>query len=190
MARLISAQPKFKILVANIDGAGDPSRGLNPTKVRTGFQQQTFTEVGRGGTPSRVQDPRSPGLHTHQGLLTYTTPPVPGGSTGTVTVADNNFSDPAALYLGPYVLTSNEDYTPGGSTAATATALAAAIDALPDFAATAVGNDVNITGPFGPNGNDFRFEAIYRGSVQNFTLSPADGFLADGEPTIGPPEIL
>lgn len=190
MARLITAQPKFKILVANIDGAGDPSRGRNPVKIRTGFERQNLPEVARGENPSRVLDPSTPGLGTRQGLLDHTTPPVPVGAAGTVTVGDNNFTRKARLYLGEFVLVSNEDYTPGGSTALTATALAAAIDALPGFAAAAVGSDVNITGPFGPNGNEVVLQAVYDGTVQNFTLSPSDGFLAGGEPTIGPPTIL
>ena len=42
MARLISAPKKFKILVANLVGASDPSKGStgNPVKARTGFVQQ------------------------------------------------------------------------------------------------------------------------------------------------------
>lgn len=305
MARLITAQPKFKILVANIEGAGDPSRGINPVKVRTGFEKQNFPEIARGDTAGRVQDPSTPGIGTHQGLLDYTVPPVPVGVSGTLTVADGDFTSAASLYIGEYILVSNEDYTAGVATqatgtltvvatpsvadltigagiltatagartpgsddydgtlgtpaliaadiiaaindpangfgaiataasgggavvvltavpvgaagnalalattdagdvtvsgatftggvdapATTATNIAAAISALPDFSALAVADAVTITGPFGPNGNDIQFAAIYTGTVQNFTLSPNDGFFAGGEPTIGPPTIL
>ena len=189
MARLITAQPKFKILVANIEGAGDPSRGPsgNPVKVRTGFEKQLLPEVGRVGAVTRSPDYSTPGIHTYQGLLTYTTPLTPVGASGTVEVISNVFTADATLYLGEFTITSNDDYTPGGTTALTATALGAAIDALPGFSASVLLSTITITGPFGPNGNDVLFEAIYTGSVQNFTLTPAEGFLASGEPVIGPP---
>ena len=190
MARLITAPPKFKILVANLQGSGDPSQGLNPTKIRTGFEQQVFTEVARGSTQSQVEDPSSPGIHSHQGLLAYTTSPVPVACSGTVTVADNDFTDPATLSIGDYVLISGEDYAAGATTALTAVALGAAIDTLPEFSAAVVGSTVTVSGPFGPSGNDLLFEAVYRGSVQNFTLDPTDGFLDGAEPTIGPPTLL
>lgn len=190
MGRLITAPPKFKILVANIENAGDPSRGINPVKVRTGFEKQLLPEVPRPGAPSWSPDYSTPGVHTYQGLLDYTTPLTPVAATGTVEVVDNDFTASATLYLGPYVITSNVDYTPGGTTDLTATALAAAIDALPEFAAVAVGSLVTITGPFGPTGNDLRFEDIYAGVVANFTLAPTDGSLTSGEPFIGPPNIL
>jgi hypothetical protein len=190
MAKIITAQPKFKMLVANISNAGDPSRGLNPVKDRQGFVMQLFPEVPRGSDRTKVLNPSAPGITTYQGLGLYTTPPEPVAATGDVTVADNNFTAPAVLYIGPYVVVSGDDYTPGGSTALTATALAAAIDALPGYSAIAVGSVVTVTGLTGPNGNVARFEATYRGTVQNFTLSPTGGSLTGGEPRIGPPELL
>jgi hypothetical protein len=305
MARLITAQPKFKLLVANIENAGDPSRGYNPVKVRTGFEKQLLPEVPRVGARTRSPDHSTPGVHTYQGLLDYTVPLTPVTCTGTVEVVDNDFSAAATLYLGPYILVSNEDFTPAsgaiqatgtltvnvtpststitiggqaltpaagartpgandydatlgtaaliateiaaaindalngfvaivtatnlvpgqveltavpvgalgnavtltsstgdvtvsGATltggvdadAGTATALAAVIDALPEFTASAVGAVITITGPFGPNGNELLFEAIYAGVVANYTLTPTEGFLTAGEPFIGPPTIL
>jgi hypothetical protein len=191
MARLILAQPKFKILVANIEGAGDPSRGRNPVKVRTGFEKQNLPELARGDVPTRVLDPHTPGVHTHQGLLSYTAPPVSDWTSEvTLLVASNVFTSAATLYLGDYVLTSNEDFTPGGTTDLTATALGAVIDALPDFSATVLASTITIKGPFGVNGNNQRFSAVYRGTVRNYTLTPTDGFLTGGEPVLGPPTIL
>lgn len=190
MGRLITAPPKFKILVANIENAGDPSRGINPVKVRTGFEKQLLPEVPRPGAPSWSPDFTTPGTHTFQGLLGYTTPLTPVPSTGTVEVMDNTFTSNATLYLGPYTITANVDYTPGGTTDLTAAALAAAIDALPDFTASALASVVTISGPFGPTGNELRFEAVYAGSVANFALTPTDVSLTDGEPFIGPPNIL
>lgn len=299
MARLITAQPKFKMLVANLAGGSDPSRnsGGNPVKVRTGFEKQMFPEVARGNVATRTRDPHSPGLHTLQGQLDYTTPPIPVVSTGDITVSDTDFSDPAVLYIREYTITSGDDYdvttgstyagenitgtapngiiviwktagagmgegtigvpvhlpiepgsvtfhwtsgvaksqtvnnagvfagdgNPAGSSinfgtgaitldttgappsvattitigyTAVITAgeiaanLAAVIDDLPGFSAAAVGATVTVADSFGPNGDDTDFDASYLGVVENFTLSPDDGYLNDGEPVIGPPTIL
>lgn len=192
MARLTTAPAKFTVLVANLRGSGDPSRGVsgNPVKIRTGFTKQVITEIARGSSRTQVDDPSTPGLHTKQGLLTCTVPGVPVGSAGVVTVADNDFTAAAVLTLGEYTLTSNEDYTPGGTTDLTAAALGAAINAFPPFSAVVLLSDITVTGPVGPGGNDLVFDATYSGSVENFTLNPGTGFLSGGEPEIGPPTIL
>jgi len=70
-----------------------------------------------------------------------------------------------------------------------ATNIAAAISALPGFAATALAAVITIVGPPGIDGNDLRFEALYGGVIANFTLNPLDGSLASAEPFIGPPDI-
>lgn len=190
-----TAQRPYTLLVANLRSGSDPSRnsGGNPVKVRTGFQFQHFPEINRDSANDRgpnVENPRTPGVATRMGGLDYTVSPVPVNATGTITVADNTFTVPASIQLGEFVLTSNEHYTPGGTTALTATALAAAIDGLPGFAASALLSVVTVTGPAGSNGNAVLFEAAYTGTVQNFTLSPTTGHLSGGEPTIGPPTIL
>lgn len=192
MARLTTAPAKFTVLVANLRGSSDPSRGVsgNPVKLRTGFTKQVITEIARGSSRTQVDDPSTPGLHTKQGLLTCTVPGVPVGSVGVVTVADNDFTAAAVLTLGEYTITSNEDYTPGGTTALTAAALGVAINALPQFSAVVLLSTITITGPAGPDGNDLVFDVTYSGSVENFTLNPATGFLSGGEPVIGPPTIL
>lgn len=190
MARLTTAPKKFTLLVANLAGGGDPSRGVNPTKIRTGFELQVLGEIPREANESRVGDPQTPGLRSQTGLLIDTVAGVPVRSTGTILVADNDFTNPAILQLGPYTITSGEDFTVGGSTALTAAALAAAIDALPQFSASAVLSTVTVSGPFGPNGNTTHFEAVYRGAIENYTLTPSSDFLADAEPYIGPATIL
>ena len=189
MAKLLTAQPKFKMLVANLTRGSDPSRntGGNPVKARTGFEHQLFQDIPRGPEASRVWKRSSPGVSSYMGLLTGS-PPV--GVTGTVTVVNNDFSASAMLTMGLYTVTSGEDFTVGGGVNATATALAAAISGLPGFAAVAVGPAVTITGPFGPDGNDLVLEAHYAGSVVNYTLSPTDGFFSGGVPDVGPPTIF
>lgn len=192
--KLTTAQPKFKILVANLAGGSDPSRGPsgNPVKIRTAFEQQHLVEVpGRGPQMGPgTQDEDKPGLRVRHWNLLETTAGVPVASAATLSVDDNDFSLPATLYLGQYVLVSDVDYVVGAGVAATATALAAAIDALPGYTAPVPGAAIiSITGPLGPDGNDVLFEAIYGGDIQNFTLTPADGSLAGAEPFVGPVEI-
>ncbi|NBY13169.1 MAG: hypothetical protein EBQ76_00040 [Betaproteobacteria bacterium] len=67
---------------------------------------------------------------------------------------------------------------------ATATNLAAAIDATPEYAAVAVGAAITVTGLFGPTGNEVAF---YAGgaSPNNFTFAPVDR-MSGAEPYIGP----
>ena len=192
MAKLQSPQGTFKILVANLQGGSDPSKGTtgNPVKIRTGFVQTLVPEVSRTGFVGKVTSPQAPGTTTYMGKLHYTVDNVPVAATGTVLVASNDFSYTASLMVGPYTVTSGEDYTVGAGVNATATALAAALNNLPGIDAVAVAATVTITGPFGPEGNDWPLYAVYRGSVQNFTLSPTAGFLAGAEPTVGPVEIL
>jgi len=191
MAKLITAQPKFKLMVANLAGASDPSRGPsgNPVKVRTAFEMSLFPEIPRGG-PVSLEDTRIPGVRTRMGLLTTTTPGVPVGATGTITVGNNSFAADATLLLGSFTVTSGDDFAVGGTLALTAVALATAINNLPDFTATALVAVVTVTGPFGLEGNSLRFEAEYAGSVQNYVLSPTVGTLGTGEPVIGPPTIF
>lgn len=189
MSKLLTGQNSFTYLVANVDGAGDPSRNLNPVKLRQLFRQQHFMEIGRPGALSKAFSASRPGLHMTSGLVKYTTSPVPVECEATVTVVDNDFTTKATLFIGDYTVTSAEDFTPGGSTAATATALAAAIDALPLLTATALGSVVTVLGPVGLMGNTASLQASYKGLVKNYTLDPVDGFCAQAEPQYGPPEI-
>jgi hypothetical protein len=190
MARLVSAQPKFKILVANLRGGSDPSRGINPTKVRQGFEMQFFHDIANSDVRTRTDNYMDPGTTVRQGLLAYTTPPEPVGCTGTITVTDNDFTADAMLQVGEYEVVSGVHFTPGGDVDATALNLATYIDTLPGFSAVAVGPIVTLTGPFGVFGNQLPFSVVYRGDVANFTLLPEDGFLSGGEPSFGPPGII
>ncbi|NBQ99350.1 MAG: hypothetical protein EBT79_02245 [Actinobacteria bacterium] len=193
MSRLITAQRTPNILVSNIEGAGDPSLGLNPVKVRTGFARQNLPEVSRiGGVYTRIFeygrnfDRRSPGTHTLLGKLTgsYVRASVD------ITVIDNDFSDAATLFIGDYSFTSGVDFVVGGGVNATATAIAAAIDGINGYAASAVGPVVTVTVPPGPNGDNTFADAEYVGTVRNYTLAPNTWYLSGGQPYIGPPDIL
>jgi len=147
---------------------------------------QHFPEIPGRGPDTITTSPKTPGVGTRVGHVSYTTSPIPVAGTGTITVALNTFTGPTTILLGEYVLTSDEDFVVGGSTAATATNLAAAINALPGYSAPIPGASIiTVTGPFGVLGA----EAIFKSggaSPQNFTFSPADGTLGGAEPTIGP----
>jgi hypothetical protein len=110
-------------------------------------------------------------------------------STFTITVADNDFSDDAFLYLGPHLIISGVHFTVGGTAALTAAALATCIDNLPGFSATDNVADVEISGPLGPIGGTIKVRAKYSGSIINYTLDPSNGFFNVGGPYIGPPNI-
>jgi hypothetical protein len=187
--KLISAQSPFTLLVANLRRGSDPSRGEagNPDPVRQTYTFQHFPEIGGRGPEVGTVNPRTPGVGTRIGHVDYTTPPVPVLATGTVTVAVNTFAGPTTVQVGQYVLTTGIDFDVGGSLAATATNLAAAIDALPGYSAPAPGAAiVTVTGPAGVAGNEVVF-ASSGASPQNFTFNPIDGTMDGAEPIQGPP---
>ena len=186
--KLISAQKPFTMLIANLRQGSDPSRGPagNPQVIRSTYTSQLFPEIGGRGPEVGTPNPRTPGVGTRIGHVAYTTSPVPVAAAGTITVASIVFAGPTTVQVGQYILTTGVDFLVGGTTALTAAALAAAIDALPGYSAADAGSDVNVTGPFGVIGNEVVF--ISGGSSpQNFTFSPVDGTMGGAEPVIGPP---
>ena len=84
------APPKFKILVANLAGSSDPSKGPagNPVKLRTGFELQQV--VTRNGT-TRVNGP------------TATIPAVDATNyTAAIKVLSARYWDPTVTAPGPF----------------------------------------------------------------------------------------
>ena len=182
--KIISAQRPFTMLIANIRGGSDPSLGEtgNPVILRQTMTQQYFVEIPNRGPDTMVQGGGIKGLHNSAGaLLTGAS----SASSGTITVDSITFSGPTSIRLGQYVLVTDQQFAVGLTAAATATNLAAAIDALPEYSATAVGDDVNITGPTGPSGATTIFRAE-GADPYHFTLSPDHGNLSGGSPSIGP----
>jgi hypothetical protein len=182
----IGAQKPFTILVANLTGGSDPSRGaaFNPVKKRIGFTMQHFVEIGGRGETTFPLSRSTPGTATRVGLVAYTVPNTPVRGTGTITVASNSFLGPTTVTVGKYEFLSGSDFAIGAGVNATATNLAAAIDATPEYAAVAVGAAITVTGLFGPTGNEVAF---YAGgaSPNNFTFAPVDR-MSGAEPYIGP----
>lgn len=163
----------FRVAVANLAEGGNPDQGHNATKVRSGFAYQNIlTRAGGMGTNALIAG----------------TPL--GPQTASLTVADNDFTTGRALlYLGEYTLIPHVDYTPGAGVNATATALAAAIDLLPQYTAQAVGAVVSITSTLQPV-EQVVFRVGYEGTIENFTpLVPATGYMAPGNPRISAPVL-
>jgi hypothetical protein len=177
------AQPPFTILVANLTAPGDPSVGRNPVRARNGFRQQNVTPVG---------------LAPYGTVVGARTGTLLGGaftrSTGTVTIASDDFTVPAEVLIGPFVLVTDEDFDADGLGAAVVAAnLAAAITALPGYDAVGVAAAVNVTGPIG----DPRIDAVAHrwgvrtfGAIANFSLLTVGGFLTGGLPEPRAMEIL
>jgi hypothetical protein len=187
--KAITAQPTYTLLVGHLSGGSDPSRGVagNPDVIRETITYQYFPELGARGHDSVLTDPKpAPGTDTKLGILDG----LPETALVSIEVIDNDFAAPATILLGSHKITSGIDYVVGGSLAATATAIAAAIDGLPGFeAAPPAGTSVSISGPPGPGGNEVVFDVLYDGAIENFTMNPPDGSLTNAEPIIGPPII-
>ena len=118
--------------------------------------------------------------------------PGPAGvalSNGQFTVANNDFTTGlAVLVLGEYLIRSNIDFIPGVGVAATATAVAAAINRLPGFSASALGAVVTVE--WGGTIDEVDFYATHYGTITNFTpLIPNNGRMAMGRPAIAAPEL-
>lgn len=107
--------------------------------------------------------------------------------TAELEVADNDFTTGTAeIVLGEYTLISNVDYLVGGTTGATATNIAAAIDNLPQYSAIAAGSVVEITRE--PPLERVDFFVRHNGSITNFTNLVPDARLMDsGSPDVSPP---
>jgi hypothetical protein len=190
MRRLISAQPSFTMLVANLSGGSNPSRGAsgNPVKIRKSFAYQNFPELAGRGPEITPPSLPTPGTATRWGHVDYTVSPVPVNATGTITVANNAFGGPTTVRIGQYSFTSGEDFAIGAGVNNTATNLAAAIDSLPEYSAAAVGAAITVTGLVGALGNAVLFAAT-GSSPNNFTFSPINQRMTGAEPEIGPPVI-
>jgi hypothetical protein len=144
-----SFPPKFKVLVAALTGASDPSRGTagNPVVARTGFTLQQATL--ENGT-SRINGPSvaipAPTALAHTAAIKVTAP---------------DYWDPIAIPPPPFYpteevlafnqyLTAGEEFGSGlgggvGPVATIATALAASLDNILGIEAVAIADTVYIT---------------------------------------------
>lgn len=185
---LISGQPPFTMLVANLASGSDPSRGRagNPVKIRKSFTFQHFPEIGGRGPDTTPQSPEAPSIGTRLGHVEYTVAATPVRATGVITVTNNDFRGPTAITLGQYALTSGDDFLIGEDANATAVNLGLAIDNLSGYNTAVVDNVVTVTGLAGPTGNNVLFAAT-GASSNNFGFDPDGRYMAGAEPRIGPP---
>ena len=161
----------FRVLVGTRPYGSDPAwNGHTPPTPRNTMD---FGQVTTGGAATNAR-------------VTPTSPPV--GLSGTILVADNDFTTGwAEIFLGNYRLVNGVEYQVGVLAANTATNLAAAINAMQGFRASAIGATVTVVydAPMG----EVEFRAQYRGTKTNFTLAPSTNYLGGGDPTIGPPVL-
>jgi hypothetical protein len=172
--------PAFTVLVGHHAYGSDPSHNnpiyQAPPVLRRAVTFQAIDTNGNGAVHA-----------THvNGLLAGAKAP----KTADFTVADNDFTTgPVILTLGKYTLTSMVDYAIAGSAALTAIEIAAAIDALPGFTASAVGVIVSVLYGLAP-ADEVDFSVLHLGTIANFTLlTPDSGVMGNGAPAITAPAL-
>lgn len=182
-SKTIGAQRPFKVLVPALQGSTDPSKGPsgNPVYKWKTFEQQTLVE--KPGPNRVIQSGKTPGLGNRSGILLTGSPPSP--ATGTIEVVGNTFVGPTSISIGAYTLVSGTDFQIGALVGNTAVNLAAAIDALPEYSAIAVGAVVTVSGQV------LEITLFNAGGAcpYNFSLTPDNGTLTGGDPHIGPPTL-
>lgn len=171
------AQGSYTLLVANFSRptpslifGGDPDTD-GPTKTRGGFVFGHVQNIGFANSLTQHGQARSLITSTSNMQINPFEASPPERPSGAVTVASNTFAPgSASLLVGPYELVVNRDFTPGGSAALTAAAIAAAIDNLPGYDGAAVGAVVTVTGPLGAAPTSLAFGAVFRTGTRNFTF--------------------
>lgn len=179
----------YRLYAPGMVASGQVDRGILPVVVRSGMEYQHVQIYG----PSTLayQSQRGAQIpHTYLGLMDPIGGDLPYGE---VEVVSTSFAgESASLFVGPYEIVSGRDYSTAGALAVIATALAAAIDATPEYSAIAVGAVVQVTGKAGRIADDeLRLDAYYRGGGINFSFTwpNREGFM--GFPVtspFGPPQ--
>lgn len=169
----VRAPAAFTQLVGSRATGYDPSLNMTKDTLRV---SATFTSVSKDG-----------GVNQNARMVTTPAGTV-ASQTGTFTVASNDFSGGRVeLVLGDYRIINSVEYQLGGTVAATATNIAAAISLLSGFQAVAVDAVVTVTYGGGP-ADEVEFRAVHYGTVDNFTpFNPATGLMGGGSPAIGAP---
>lgn len=163
----------FTRLAPNLDGGGIQEADRPATLLRQEFRSADL-QVGR---------------IAHQGLLVGA---APADQTASFTV--NSIAGMATgslnIKLGNFILVSGVDFIPGADVNAAAANITAAINRLAPFTAAnpaAPSPDVTLT--YEGTGR-ITFSIVHSGAVANLnTIVPANGYMAAGSPTVGPPEF-
>ena len=183
--KLISAQRPFTMLVANLTGGSDPSKGVtgNPVKARSTVKIQHFPEIGGRG-PDSEQFGKTPGMCTRVGLLDFTAAGLPVQASGTITVATASFVGATTVLLGDYTLESGVDFDVATGTTYTDEDITnTAPTGLLDVFSTAGPNLINVPAnlPIAAGTVTLTWSS---GGVNNKTQTDdgAGGFVGDGNP--------
>ena len=174
MAKKVRAGKSIKTAVGILEGASDPSRGEagNPVKKRSTFTSQIITGKGHHGSTA------------WNGLLSGTQT----GASGSVSVDGVLTTAQDSIRLGDFDLIEGIHWTITGMANTTADNIATAISNLEGFTAEVNGGidtQVDVTGPVGPSKVEMKL--VTRSG--NLTVSPADGYMSHGGPSIGAPDI-
>jgi hypothetical protein len=108
---------------------------------------------------------------------------------GHLTVNNNDFTTGRTeIVLGPYRLMDTVDYMVGADEDATAVNIATAVGRLPGWSAISALHVVTVY--FDQSGDDTEFKVFHYGTITNFTtITPDNGYLSLGNPSIGPPVL-
>lgn len=183
----VSVQKHYDMLVANqtggseMAGQGTAADKIDDLKLRRRFRSNTVHNIGPGFMDRQGYGAINRNVETTTGTLAR--------AEASFTVNDNDFSGGAELVIGEYQLVAGIDFAIGGSTDATASNIADAIDNLPGYDGTAVGSDVTVDGRKGAQGNADQFEAKFYGAVDNFTSVVTFAQAKVAEPHLEGPEI-
>ena len=181
MIRSITQQGKtFRMLLGVYPYGTNPGSSNTFDQPKALRQTATIGTIHQGGAVFLGGDVCRPGQMGLQGVLT---PQV-----GTITVADNDFTDPAEVFLGNNRLLANVDFFPGAGVNDTATNLASAINLVPGFSAVATLADVAVSYDSGSS-SDVEFRVMHYGAVENFTLVPLDDLMTKGSPDVVEPTL-
>jgi len=183
--RITGAQKPFKMLVANLRGASDPSRGENPVKVRSTYETQLFPEIsGRGFETSNFSNNsnKTPGRSTRQGRIRETI--IAPEFTITVSSAVVPItSAQTRIVMGDYTAIPGIDFVVvAADTTTTATNLATFIQNSIGWNATPAADVVTVELPSGLDYNNILLKSTGPASG-NYTIQ---GYPIKGSPNIGP----
>lgn len=195
MGDRVGGQGEFELHAPVLERGSDPAGASGnriPLRRRT-IQQNVprHMSTATGDYPAIRDRGGDVTFTTINGVLSnYTVPATAVRATASFTVNNNDFTVPAEVQIGNVILISGEDFTPGGTTDLTATAIALAITNLDGYDASAVGSNITIQGLTGLQGNYVLFDARSYGAVINFTNVPVLRRFSGGEPVLGPPTII
>lgn len=191
--RITGAQKPFKMLVANLRGASDPSLGINPVKVRSTYESQFFPEIGGRGFQEQVKSNKTPGTSTRQGLMTYTVPNTPVAPTFSVEFAAAIVKPiqigNTRIIIGDITVIPEMDFVVvAGDDTTTAANFGTYITTTFGWAHILAGGKCTVELPSGLDYNNI-LVSVTGPDSGFYTVTPVLGYPNSGEPYVGPSNI-